>query len=142
MMTPFDFHRLLMLCFGTMLLCNSALANPGGDGGIEIWVDGPADVQPGSGQTFPDVATGPQGRSIYVWTASGADGSRNGIYIRRFDTVGNPLANPALVNTLTDDDQTTPRIAVSSDGSFLVSWQSDESDPGAGGHRSIVSLHQ
>ena len=42
MMTPFDFHRLLMLCFGTMLLCNSALANPGGDGGIEIWVDGPA----------------------------------------------------------------------------------------------------
>jgi hypothetical protein len=133
MTTPFDFHHLLMLCFGTMLLCNSALANPGGDGGIEIWVDGPADVQLPSSATFPDVATDPQGRSIYVWTVFGADGSRSGIYIRRFDTVGNPLANPALVNTLTDDDQTTPRIAVSSDGTFLVIWQSDESDPGAGG---------
>ena len=127
MMMPFDSRRLLILCFGTMLLCNIVTANPGGDGGIEIWVDGPADVQLPSSATFPDVATDPQGRSIYVWTVFGSDGSRNGIFIRRFDTQGNPLANPTQVNTLTDDDQTTPRIAVSPDGTFLVIWQSDES---------------
>lgn len=130
-MMPFDSRRLLILCFGTMLLCNITIANPGGEGGIEIWIDGPSDVQPGSGQSVPDVATDPQGRSIHVWTAFGS--SRTDVYLRRFDTSNNPMADPVRINTVIDDDQNTPRIAVSSDGTFLVIWQSDESDPQAGG---------
>lgn len=118
-----------------------ATANPPGDGGVEFWVDGPADVIQGGDRNFPDVAVDPEGRSIYVWQDSGTIDtatSRTEIFLRRFDAVGNALADPVIVNTLTDDDQTNPRIAVSANGSFLVIWQSDEPDPDAGANRRWV----
>jgi len=107
-----------------------AAANPPGDGGIEIWVDGPAEVQPSGNRNYPDAAVDPQGRSIFVWEASI---NSTDIFMRRFDVSGNALEDPIAVNTLVDDDQRFPRLAVSTDGSFLVIWQSDEPDPAAGG---------
>jgi len=110
----------------------AAGADPGGDGGIEAWVDGPAAVQPGSNRAFPDVATDAASVAIHVWNAFGTMAQRNDIYLRRIAAGGQPLGNPVLVNTLTDDDQDQPRIAVSANGSFLVIWQSDEFDAVAG----------
>jgi hypothetical protein len=120
---------------GTIALLPPAVASPGGDGGIEVWVDGPAAIQPGTDRTFPDVAMNPAGEAIHVWNAFNGMTLRNDIFLRRFDAAGNPLADPVQVNTLTGDDQDRPRIAVSADGSFLVIWQSDEFDDGAGAVR-------
>lgn len=114
-----------------------AIANPPGDGGVEFWVDGPADVIQSGDRNFPDVAVDPEGRSIYVWQDSGTIDTvtpRTEVFLRRFDAVGNALSDPIIVNTLTDDDQSNPRIAVSANGSFLVIWQSDEPDPDAEGN--------
>jgi hypothetical protein len=108
----------------------SAMADPPGDGGAEIWVDGPADVAPGNDRNYPDAAVNPDGLLVFVWQAFVTGGE---IYLRRFDRSGNPLSDPVAVNTVSEDDQSSPRLAISTDGSFLVIWQSDEPDPAADG---------
>lgn len=111
----------------------NALAAPDSASGIgesrgEVWVDGPADKQPGSDPTHPDAVIDHSGRSIFVWQAFSAS-SRNDVFLRLFDGDGGLPGDPVLVNTLIEDDQFFPRVAVSSDNSFLVVWQSDEPDP-------------
>ncbi len=103
----------------------------------EIWIDGPDAVQPGNDRRFPDVAVNEAGRRIHVWAVFG-EVERGDIFLRRFDAEGNPLEDPKLVNTTTEDDQTNPRIAVSADGSFLVIFQSDEFDAIANTFRRVV----
>lgn len=125
--TNFRIFLLYVTCFLSVPL---AIANPPGDGGPEIWVDGPEEVQPSFGRNWADAAVDPQGRSIFVWVESI---NRQDIYMRRFDVSGNPLEDPIAVNTLVEDDQANPRLAVSNDGSFLVTWESDEPDADAGG---------
>ncbi len=106
--------------------------------GPEIWADGPANVQVGTGVSWPHVAVDELGQRIYVWSA-GLDippnGDRNDIFMRRFDEAGNPLMDPFFVNTYVTNSQTRPRIAVASDGSFLVTWESDEEGLGGGADR-------
>ena len=123
----FRVFLLLVTCY---LSAPYAAANPPGDGGIEIWVDGPEEVQPSFNRNWPDAAVDPQGRSIFVWVESI---NLQDIYMRRFDVSGNALEDPIAVNTLVLDDQYNPRLAVSNDGSFLVIWESDEPDPDADG---------
>ncbi|MFC1796143.1 hypothetical protein ACFL1V_03500 [Pseudomonadota bacterium] len=105
-----------------MTLPDFANASPPGDGGIEIWVDGPAEVQPGTDRDFPDVAVDPEGNAVFVWGAGE-------IYLRRFDSGGNALEDPVQVNTTAENTQSNPRIAMHDDGSFLVVWQSREPEP-------------
>jgi hypothetical protein len=66
--------------------------------------------------------------SLHVWDAFVGQTDRNDIYLRRFDPAGVSLADPVRINTLVEDDQFSPRIAVSDDDSSLVIWQSDEFD--------------
>ena len=107
------------------------------DPGPEIWIDGPDAVQPGNDRSNPDVAVDNDGRRIHVWDATGGF-DRTEIFLRRFDSGGNPLEDPKMVNTTTEDDQQVPRVAVSSDGSFLVIFDSDELVPGGGFDRDVV----
>jgi hypothetical protein len=100
----------------------NARANTPGSSGGEIWVDGPASVQPSNNRNFPDVAIDTQGNAVFVW-------STGDIYLRRFDEDGNPLEDPVQINTTTLNDQRRPRIAMQPDGSFLVAWQSNEPEP-------------
>ncbi len=92
----------------------------------EIWIDGPDNVQP-DGPNFPDVAVDNEGTRIHVWVAFDVT-DRDDVYLRRFDAAGNPLEDPKMVNTTIPDLQRFPRVAVSSDGSFLVIFQSFESN--------------
>lgn len=110
------------LAISTMTLPDSATASPPGDGGIEIWVDGPAEVQPGNDRNFPDVAVDPDGNSVFIWNT-------DEIYLRRFNASGEALGDPVQVNTTEENDQRHPRIAMHTDGSFLVVWQSSEPEP-------------
>ncbi len=102
----------------------------------EIWVDGPSGVQIGNDMQFPDAAVDKSGRAIFVWNSSPGT-SGHDIYLRRFDAAGSPLANPAIVNTFTDNDQKRPRIALARNDSFLVVWESNE-DIGGGVHRFTI----
>lgn len=120
-------------------LASEAWAAGTGEAGYDIWVDGPDEVQPGVGRNFPDAAVDPSGNLVFVWSAfSAAGGNRNDIFMRRFDAEGTALADPVMVNTTFDDDQSLPRIAISNDGSFLVIWQSDEEDPDLGIDREFL----
>lgn len=95
--------------------------------GPEIWVDGPETVLNGSGTNHPHVAVDEFGNRVYVWeVGSTTGGDRDDIYMRRFDAAGNPLADPVMVNTLIEKAQERARVATSSDGSFLVVWESAE----------------
>ncbi len=92
----------------------------------EYWVDGPDDIQPGSDRRFSDVGIRQDGTAIHVWDAFAAQ--RHDVFVRLFSESGSPTL-PLRVNSLTEDDQFFPRVAVQSDGSFYVVWQSDEFDP-------------
>ena len=60
--------RLIILSAGISLLISiPALATPVGEHAGEIWVDGPADMQPGADPGNPDAAVDGMGRSIFVW---------------------------------------------------------------------------
>jgi len=104
--------------------------------GDETWIDGPDEVQPGSNRTRPDVAVDNDGTRIHVWNAFG-EVARGDIFLRRFDAEGNPLEDPRLVNSTTDDDQWEGKVAVAADGSFLVIFESNEDTPG-GADRDVV----
>lgn len=117
-----NFALPLVLFTGALTISAPAVAQPLGEDGMEIWVDGPAEVQPGTDRDHPDVAVDPEGNAVFVW-------GTGDIYLRRFDGAGNALEDPVQVNTTTASTQSNPRIAMHDDGSFLVVWQSSEPEP-------------
>ncbi len=120
-----------------LLGTTAAIAGSEIEAGPELWIDGPDNVEPGTSRNFPDVAVDNNGRRIHVWIAYG-EVSRGDVFVRRFDAEGNPLEDPRLVNTTTDDDQWRTRVAAASDGSFLVIFDSNEPLPGGGADRDVV----
>ena len=118
--------RLIILTASiSLLIAIPALATPIGESAGEIWVDGPADVQPGGDPNHPDAAVDNSGRSIFVWDGTPAS-TRKEIFLRIFPADGSEPGAPVQVNTLVEEAQDNPRVAVSGDGSFLVVWQSAE----------------
>jgi len=128
--TKLGFTVLMTAC---MLLPTSLVAASGQESlaedelGPEIWVDGPETVLDGSGSNHPHVAVDEFGNRVYVWEAGlTTGGARDDVFVRRFDAAGNSLGDPVRVNTLIDEAQENARVATSSDGSFLVVWESAE----------------
>ena len=66
------------------------------------------------------------GSFVVTWQSNGQDESSWGVYGQIFDKNGNKKGSEFLVNTTTDDEQRNPSIAASSDGSFIIVWQSRE----------------
>src|SRR5262245_2930483 len=67
------------------------------------------------------IAERPDGGFTVVFSGKGT-GDSAGIYLRGFDTSGNPLAGQTRVNATTDGEQVTPSIATNSSGNFIVVW--------------------
>jgi len=103
--------NLLLMLVLPLLVSTSLTAGSGIEAGPEIWVDGPDNVQPGNSRSYPDVSVDEMGRRIHVWNASVQPNSSE-IFLRRFNPQGNPLEDPRLVDTATEDDQWMPRVAV------------------------------
>jgi hypothetical protein len=61
---------------------------------------------------------------IVVWDSL-RDGSSQGIFARRFDSTGAPLAVEFQVNSSTIDAQFGPAVAATGNGSFVVVWRDD-----------------
>jgi hypothetical protein len=73
------------------------------------------------------------GSFVVVWDSDGQDGDSYGIFGRRYDAAGNPLAAEFQVNTYTPGSQSRPAIAMRSGGDFVVAWSSAQQDGSGAG---------
>ena len=81
-------------------------------------------------QELPVVAVNASGQFAVAWQSAGQDGSGDGIYARVFDATGAPISNETLVNSYTENNQQSPRIAMDDAGNFIVVWESAGQDGG------------
>jgi len=79
-------------------------------------------------QYVPSVSMDDDGDFVVVWENEVGDGSGYGIFGRRFNGAGAAQGVDFLVNSYTSDSQRFPRIALDSDGDFVVVWQSNGED--------------
>jgi len=122
MIKPVGF-KITILLWG-VLLSTSALSAPIGDYAGEIWISGPD--QPGTNPNHPDADMDSTGRSVFVWDTTLSSTTKKDIFLRIFPADGSDPSVPVQVNSYVDDDQHFPKVAINSDGSFLVVWLSDE----------------
>ncbi|MCE9552558.1 MAG: hypothetical protein K8T91_04160 [Planctomycetes bacterium] len=66
---------------------------------------------------------------VVVWEGNGG-GDFDGVFLRRFDSDGNPLGDEQRVNTTTASEQAFADVAMGSDGRFVVTWSSRHQDGG------------
>ena len=79
----------------------------------------------------PDVAMDADGNFTVTWNdQGGSDGSGSGIYACRFGAAAEPQGTAFRVNSTTNDEQRYPRIAMDSDGDFVIGWSSYNQDGG------------
>lgn len=127
----------IVILMWSVLLSTSALSAPIGDHAGEIWISGPD--QPGTNPNHPDADVDSTGRSVFVWDTTLSSTTRKDIFLRIFPADGSGPSNPAQVNTYVDNDQHFPKVAINSDGSFLVVWLSNEPrEPGSTSFRNVV----
>jgi hypothetical protein len=85
----------------------------------------------------PDVAVDGAGNFVVVWQsgsyATTQDGSRSGVFGRRFSSAGAPVGAEFQVNTYTTGSQSSPRVAAGAAGGFVVVWQGYGLPPGQDG---------
>ena len=84
-------------------------------------------------QKSADVAALNNGAFVVVWQSGenwddGPDGSRGGIVFQLFGASGEKTGDEQIANSETDLDQMDPAVASLSDGSFVITWSSDEQD--------------
>lgn len=78
----------------------------------------------------PHVAAAPNGDLVVVWSqSSDADGSgvERSIQARQFLSNGSPIGGQFQINSPTLNDNFRPRVAVSSEGDFIVVWTTESS---------------
>jgi hypothetical protein len=68
------------------------------------------------------------GGYIVAWLDAESDGDDYGVLARRFDTKGEPLGEPFVVNTTTEGPQNAAAIAVAPDGRFAIAYNSADGD--------------
>ncbi|MBR8827026.1 MAG: hypothetical protein DSM107014_03810 [Gomphosphaeria aponina SAG 52.96 = DSM 107014] len=68
------------------------------------------------------------GGFVITWQSNGQDGSGSGIYRRRYNSDGQPVAEEIQVNITTEQDQVLPVISDLANGGFVVTWDSDGQD--------------
>ena len=79
-------------------------------------------------QRFPAIDVDADGDFVVAWVSFLQDGSENGIFGQRFSSAGAALGPEFQINVTFTGDQSNPRVALDSDGDFVVVWQ-DEIGP-------------
>jgi len=75
-------------------------------------------------QYEPSVAARADGSYVVVWRSDNQDGSGAGVYFQRYDTNGATQGSETRANTTVASDQYEPRLAMLSDGGFVIVWTS------------------
>src|SRR4051812_45431043 len=86
--------------------------------------EGQANSYTTGSQFAPAVALDEAGKFVITWTSFGQDGNEYGIFARRFDAAGNPLAPEFTVNSHTANRQFVSHISGAPNGNFVVAWRS------------------
>lgn len=81
-------------------------------------------------QEFPAIASDAQGNFVVVFESFKwpGDGDGDAIVARLFSSNAQPLTSDFLVNSVIADDQQDPAVGRQPGGSFLVAWESDDSN--------------
>jgi hypothetical protein len=80
-------------------------------------------------QIEPDVAVTSSGDFAVVWQSNGADADgSSAVMARRFSSSGAPAGTEFRVAAYTTNAQDAPSVAFDGDGSFVVMWQSGDTD--------------
>jgi len=74
-------------------------------------------------QLSPSVGMSVQGDFVIAWESYLHDGSSDGIYAQRYNSLGVPQGAEFLVNSFTIGQQRFPAVAVDSQGDFVITWQ-------------------
>ncbi|MGB5339073.1 MAG: hypothetical protein WBO06_08270, partial [Gammaproteobacteria bacterium] len=84
-------------------------------------------------QTSPAIAMADDGRFVVAWQSKNQDGNGEGVYGQLYAADGSVVGDEFLVNTLTNDNQTAPAVAMNASGDFVIAWQSSNQDGGGEG---------
>jgi len=84
-------------------------------------------------QGDPTIVALSGGGFALAWTSAGQDGSSGGVFLQRFDALGNKVGTEAQVNTFTAGIQEDAVLTALASGGFVVVWRSDGQDGGLGG---------
>jgi len=79
-------------------------------------------------QSQASVAALAGGGFAVVWTSDGQDGSGQGVYAQRYNSVGAKVEGELRVNATTIGAQSLPFIAALKPGGFVVAWASNGQD--------------
>jgi hypothetical protein len=107
--------------FGVYARVYSAAGDPVGD-------EFRANFYTTNGQFNPSVAMDSVGNFVISWSSFGQDTSGWGVYQRRFNPDGVPQGTELRVNTYTTGNQLHTKVAMDSDGDFVVTWMSYTQD--------------
>jgi uncharacterized delta-60 repeat protein/CSLREA domain-containing protein len=95
--------------------------------GGEVLVNGTAAGQQTSGGTGAgSVAMDLAGNYVVVYTDT--DSNSGDVFYRRFDSTGTAIGSAVRVNSTTTDAQGNARVAMASNGTFVVTWTSNLQD--------------
>lgn len=84
-------------------------------------------------QFLPAIAMNDSGAFVITWSSKGQDGDGYGVYARRYSASGTAYGNEFKVNNSTKGDQWISSVGISSDGKFVITWQSFGQDGSAFG---------
>ncbi len=81
-------------------------------------------------QSYPSIASDPNGNFIIAWDSDEQDGEYYGIYAQRFDAYGRRIGSEFQVNTTTDESQYEAAVDMNASGDFIIAWNAWDSDAG------------
>jgi Bacterial Ig domain/Putative Ig domain len=73
------------------------------------------------------VAVAGDGSYVVVWSSLNQDGSGQGVYFQRFHATGTAITGELRANETPTNDQQWAHVASAPDGSFVVTWTSNQS---------------
>jgi hypothetical protein len=74
-------------------------------------------------QDRPRVAMDADGDFVVVWASYGQDSDKDGVFARMYTLQGIPKGNEFLVNTVVQNRQDNPDVAMDAAGNFVVVWR-------------------
>lgn len=81
-----------------------------------------------SAQKEASVAMDASGNFAISWSSRHQDNSGWGVFFKRYNALGLALTGEVLVNMTTADDQVQSAVAMDADGSFIITWSSQNQD--------------
>jgi len=81
-----------------------------------------------SDQKFPSIAIDGEGNFVITWQSFLQDGSQYGVYAQRYDKTGVKIGDEFKVNEYWESYQRAPRVAMNSQGIFVIVWQGANQD--------------